>query len=131
MTAPQSVQSQLVRVLAVLRARGDRGTHRLEWAGPDVVDGGPPILHLGGRINDLRRAGVGSITTRPGPHRVALYVLEHPNDEGAASLVLDVAARDETDAMERCACARALPRPCADGELRCARCERPANGWQW
>jgi hypothetical protein len=63
------------RVFAVLRRAGSKGTNRLQWAGPDVIDGGAPILHLAGRIAELRDAGV-RIATHTGPGRLAQYVLE-------------------------------------------------------
>lgn len=138
-------------MLAVLRRRGPAGTHRLEWSGPSVVDGGPPILHLAGRVDALKGRGHVIESRHRRRDRVVTYVLVA--DAAAASrrsaqaqlvdlgrVDVDVDLSDfelrtptstEPGACELCACARALPAPCPDGELRCARCRRPTNGWQW
>lgn len=135
-------KSQKHRVLAILRARGARGTHRLEWTGP-VADGGSPILHLAGRIDELRNDGHIIESHHSRRDHIVTYVLVSAADEvnrrqppmhadvdvDLSDFELKPAAADSAAAM--CSCARALPRPCADGQLRCARCECPTNGWQW
>jgi hypothetical protein len=49
--------SQTDRVLALLRARGDRGVNLTDFSLPGVVDGGKPITRLAARIIELRDRG--------------------------------------------------------------------------
>lgn len=49
--------SQTDRVLAALRAHPERGITRVDFNLPDVIDNGPPILHIPGRIEELRNQG--------------------------------------------------------------------------
>ncbi len=53
MTAP----SQTERVLNALRKAGPRGITAVDFALPDVIDGGPPIMRVAARVMDLRRQG--------------------------------------------------------------------------
>lgn len=142
MTA-RTQKSQKHRVLAILRARGARGTHRLEWTGP-VIDGGSPILHLAGRIDELRNDGHIIESHHSRHDQIVTYVLVTAADEDRrkpamradvdvdlSDFELTLPAPPEPSGSGMCSCARALPRPCADGQLRCARCERRTNGWQW
>jgi hypothetical protein len=59
------------RILRRLRSHGS--TTPLEWQGPDVIDGGKPILRPAARVGDLRKDGIPVETARTRP--CALYVL--------------------------------------------------------
>lgn len=51
------MKTQRERVLAYLRACGERGGDPTAFLLPNVVDGGKPILNWGARILELRQAG--------------------------------------------------------------------------
>lgn len=57
----------------MLHQRGGLGVTPVDFTGPDVIDGGAPILRLAGRINDLRNQGYVIRTFKKG--QVARYVL--------------------------------------------------------
>jgi hypothetical protein len=67
-------RTQNDRVLVALERAGRRGVRTTDFLGPQVVDGGTPILRLPSRINDLRDAGHRIRTLRGG--KVARYVLD-------------------------------------------------------
>lgn len=52
-----SAVSQTERVLDALRKAGPRGITAVDFALPDVIDGGPPIMRVAARVMDLRRQG--------------------------------------------------------------------------
>lgn len=66
-------QTQVDRVLRLLRQRGRDGVDPTDFAAPHVRDGGKPIMRLAARINDLRARGFVITTSRRGA--VASYVL--------------------------------------------------------
>lgn len=49
--------TQTERVLRALQQAGDRGVTQVDFALPDVVDGGPPITRVAARVKDLRVQG--------------------------------------------------------------------------
>lgn len=49
--------SQTDRVLDALRKAGPRGITAVDFALPDVIDGGPPITRVAARVMDLRHQG--------------------------------------------------------------------------
>jgi hypothetical protein len=57
----------------MLHQRGGLGVTPVDFAGPDVIDGGAPIMRVAGRINDLRNEGYVIRTFKKG--QVAKYVL--------------------------------------------------------
>ena len=50
-------RTQRERVLAALRRAGERGLTQVDWLLHDVIDGGPPIVRLPARVDELRQAG--------------------------------------------------------------------------
>lgn len=50
-------KTQKPRVLRALERAGRHGVDCTQFLGPDTIDGGPPILNLAGRINELRADG--------------------------------------------------------------------------
>lgn len=69
------MSTQRARVLTALRRRGADGITAADFLPPVVIDGGPPILRLPSRVDELRQAGH-RITTRRSANRLARYVLE-------------------------------------------------------
>ena len=65
--------TQKQRILTMLNQRGSLGVTPVDFAGPDVIDGGAPIMRVAGRINDLRNEGYEIRTFKKG--QVARYVL--------------------------------------------------------
>lgn len=65
--------TQKDRILKMLHQRGSLGVTPVDFASPNVIDGGEPIMRVAGRINDLRNDGYEIRTFKKGP--VALYVL--------------------------------------------------------
>lgn len=49
--------TQSERVLRALQAAGERGVTQVDFALPDVIDGGPPVTRVAARIKDLRQHG--------------------------------------------------------------------------
>jgi len=49
--------TQSERVLRALQRAGDRGVTQVDFALPDVIDGGPPITRVAARVKDLREHG--------------------------------------------------------------------------
>lgn len=72
-----SAPSQRVRVLNALERAGQRGITAVSFLAPDVIDGGLPVLRVGARIDDLRRAGhaIGTTMEQVGGARLAVYRL--------------------------------------------------------
>ena len=52
-----TTQQQRNRVLAALTRAGDKGLTRVDFALPDVIDGGEPIINIPARILELRNEG--------------------------------------------------------------------------
>jgi len=79
--------TQTDRVLRVLQQRGERGVSAVDFLLPHVVDGGPPILRLPSRVDDLRRRGhrISSSMKKVGGARLAVYVLADACDPGSRS----------------------------------------------
>ena len=46
--------TQKQRILRMLHQRGGLGVTPVDFAGPNVIDGGAPIMRVAGRINGLR-----------------------------------------------------------------------------
>ena len=65
--------TQKQRVLRMLNQRGGLGVTPVDFQGPDVIDGGKPILRLAARVGDLRDDGYVIRTFKKG--QVAKYVL--------------------------------------------------------
>lgn len=65
--------TQKQRILRMLHQRGALGVTPVDFAGPNVIDGGAPIMRVAGRINDLRNEGHVIRTFKKG--QVAKYVL--------------------------------------------------------
>lgn len=68
------------RVLAALIARQDRGITPVDFAAPDVIDNGKPIMRVAARIHDLRQDGIPILEARE-PNGTARYTL-HPDRAG-------------------------------------------------
>jgi hypothetical protein len=66
--------TQVKRVRMALERAGKRGVTPVDFMGPIVIDGGPPILRLAARILDLRNDGL-AIEASTDPNGVARYVL--------------------------------------------------------
>lgn len=66
--------SQVERVRRALERAGPDGVSPVDFALPEVVDGGRPIMRLAARILDLRRQGL-SINVSSDPNGTARYVL--------------------------------------------------------
>lgn len=65
--------TQRERVLKMLHQRGALGVTPVDFAGPDVIDGGAPIMRLAPRVQELRDQGYVIRTFKKG--QVAKYVL--------------------------------------------------------
>ena len=65
--------TQKERILRMLNQRGGLGVTPVDFQGPDVIDGGKPILRLAARVGDLRDDGYVIRTFKKG--QVAKYVL--------------------------------------------------------
>jgi len=66
--------TQKDRVLAALIARQDRGITPVDFAAPDVIDNGKPIMRVAARIHDLRQDGIPILEARE-PNGTARYTL--------------------------------------------------------
>lgn len=55
---PVVTLTQAQRIERVARQRGSHGFTVADFASPDVVDGGPPILRVAARVAELRSRGV-------------------------------------------------------------------------
>lgn len=65
--------SQAGRVYSALLRAGSEGITPIDFAAPDVIDGGPPIMRVAARIRDLREEGFNIDTVTEA--RVARYSL--------------------------------------------------------
>lgn len=65
---------QRKRVLRALQQAGDHGICSVDFAAPQVIDGGPPIMRVAARIEELRSEGfiIGDAGQR---HGTRVYVL--------------------------------------------------------
>ena len=54
--------TQVDRVLAAVTRAGARGITAVDFAAPDVIDGGKPIMRVAARINDIRNDGIAIVT---------------------------------------------------------------------
>jgi hypothetical protein len=68
--------TQAERVLRALRRAGARRITAVDFLGPATYDGGPPVLNLAGRVNELRRAH--EIVAAGRRDRCVRYVLREP-----------------------------------------------------
>lgn len=84
--------TQKQRVLRSLERAGQRGITAVDFAAPAVCDGGPPIMRLPSRIDELKQDGhrIVAAGTR---HRCRVYVLVAP-----VALPPDSPAAEATDA---------------------------------
>lgn len=69
--------TQTDRVLQLLRQRREAGITAVDFAAPNIADGGKPIMRLAARIAELRGAGH-KITDGGRTGAVKRYVLEEP-----------------------------------------------------
>lgn len=67
--------SQCDRVLNALRHAGPTGITRIDFLGPNVCDGGKPIINIPGRIHDLQVKRGHVIDASGTRHGCAVYVL--------------------------------------------------------
>ncbi|WCB92293.1 hypothetical protein DSM104299_00983 [Baekduia alba] len=91
--------TQTARVEQLLRRRGELGITAADFLLPDVADGGPPILRLAARVDELRsRHGVTIVTLfeHKGDARVARYVLREQHFVTAS---MPVNAPDASDQL--------------------------------
>jgi hypothetical protein len=70
-------RTQRERVLDALRRAGDHGITAVDFLLPDVVDGGPPIVRLPARVDELRHAGY-VIVGAGRRAKCQVYVLNEP-----------------------------------------------------
>jgi len=72
--------TQAERILRLLEQRGERGITALDLLSP-TADGGPPVMRLPSRIDEMRRRGhriTATMVTTAGGARVARYRLVSP-----------------------------------------------------
>lgn len=82
MTRPRS---QTTRVLDALRYRGGRGITAADFALPDVIDGGQPIMRLAARVHELRSQGYRiNDGGRKGPLEIYVLAADTPSNGPAA-----------------------------------------------
>jgi hypothetical protein len=73
---PVAQLRQVDRVERALILRGPRGITRVDFILPNVMDGGAPILHVGARVEELRKRGLKIDSDGPRRKKCAVYVLE-------------------------------------------------------
>ncbi|HTE60086.1 MAG TPA: hypothetical protein VK631_07015 [Solirubrobacteraceae bacterium] len=76
--------TQTDRVLAALSRAGARGITAVDFAAPDVCDGGKPIMRVAARVKDLRDAGF-EIETGGERDSCAVYKLQAHRGEQVTS----------------------------------------------
>ena len=101
--------TQRERVLKALEDAGSVGITPVDFTGPDVVDGGSPILRVAPRIDELRKQGY-RISTYRQPNGVARYVLI-PASEG-----FEMPAGDDTVGRTGMGRLRASESPVREGQ---------------
>lgn len=83
--------TQVDRVLAALSRAGARGITAVDFAAPNVCDGGKPIMRVAARVKELRDAGF-QIETDGERDSCAIYRLVLPDRLFETSLQITPAA---------------------------------------
>jgi len=79
--------TQNARILTLLTQRGERGITAMDMLSP-TADGGPPVMRLPSRIDELRRCGYrisSRMVATAGGARVARYILTVASGSSAQS----------------------------------------------
>lgn len=73
--------SQCSRILAALE---NGPVSPIDFAAPDVIDGGAPIMRVAARIQDLRDQGL-EIATATAANGTAIYTITQGTDQGSST----------------------------------------------
>lgn len=82
--------TQTARVLAALTRAGDDGISAVDFAAPNVCDGGKPIMRVAARVKDLRDEGF-RIETDGERNGCAVYKLRAPTSDAKGAPPLEQA----------------------------------------
>ena len=106
-----SAPTQNARILTLLTQRGERGITAMDMLSP-TADGGPPVMRLPSRIDELRRCGY-RISSRmirtAGGARVAVYVMTPADTSGRSARSVDDGAPSSRN--QRAMSASTAPEP--------------------